>query len=208
MRCRESRKWMWIASTRPRNWRSTRHWRANPLSFCPTTTAAPSPAPPRSRLLGSPWASPGSNLPHGPRNGASSPSPAARNQRPGDELLGRHSAWLEVYSIDEPSLGVKGTPAELLALGRSMKASIRRNVGVPVSVGIAPTKRGLSWPAHGPRTTRVWQVCYWGLRTRHLYPRSASRCRCPPRTRSSGPQPPTRSSPTSTKASDTRGPGS
>ena len=45
------------------------------------------------------------------------------------ELLGRYSAWLEVYSIDEAFLGVKGTPDELLALGRSMKAAVRRNVG-------------------------------------------------------------------------------
>jgi DNA polymerase V len=36
------------------------------------------------------------------------------------ELLGRYSAWLEVYSIDEAFLGVKGTPAELLALGRTV----------------------------------------------------------------------------------------
>ncbi|WP_407710343.1 Y-family DNA polymerase [Arthrobacter nitrophenolicus] len=56
------------------------------------------------------------------------------------ELLGRHSAWLEVYSIDEAFLGVKGRPEELLALGRTMKAEVRRNVGVPVCVGIAPTK--------------------------------------------------------------------
>ena len=53
------------------------------------------------------------------------------------ELLGRYSAWLEVYSIDEAFLGVKGTPDELLALGRTMKTAVRRNVGVPVCVGIA-----------------------------------------------------------------------
>ena len=40
------------------------------------------------------------------------------------ELLGRYSAWLEVYSIDEAFLGVKGTPDELLALGRTMKAAV------------------------------------------------------------------------------------
>ena len=33
------------------------------------------------------------------------------------ELLGRYSAWLEVYSIDEAFLGVKGTPEELHAAG-------------------------------------------------------------------------------------------
>ncbi|MFP5312548.1 MAG: Y-family DNA polymerase [Actinomycetes bacterium] len=56
------------------------------------------------------------------------------------ELLGRYSAWLEVYSIDEAFLGVKGGPDDLLALGRRMKTAVRRHVGVPVCVGIAPTK--------------------------------------------------------------------
>ncbi|MDQ0662109.1 DNA polymerase V [Arthrobacter ulcerisalmonis] len=56
------------------------------------------------------------------------------------ELLGRYSAWLEVYSIDEAFLGVKGGPEELLAVGRAMKDAVRRHVGVPVCVGIAPTK--------------------------------------------------------------------
>ncbi|HSU46434.1 MAG TPA: Y-family DNA polymerase [Arthrobacter sp.] len=56
------------------------------------------------------------------------------------ELLGRYSAWLEVYSIDEAFLGVKGGPEQLLTLGRSMKDAVRRHVGVPVCVGIAPTK--------------------------------------------------------------------
>lgn len=56
------------------------------------------------------------------------------------ELLGRYSAWLEVYSIDEAFLGVKGTPDELLRLGLTIKSAVRRNVGVPVCVGIAGTK--------------------------------------------------------------------
>jgi DNA polymerase V len=56
------------------------------------------------------------------------------------ELLSRFSAWLEVYSIDEAFLGVRGNPGELLRLGLEMKAAVRRNVGVPVCVGIAGTK--------------------------------------------------------------------
>ena len=52
------------------------------------------------------------------------------------ELLGRYSAWLEVHSIDEAFLGVKGEADELLELGRTMKgrmpaarrrASLRRD---------------------------------------------------------------------------------
>jgi DNA polymerase V len=56
------------------------------------------------------------------------------------ELLGRYSAWLEIYSIDEAFLGVSGTPEELARLGHTMKNAVRRNVGVPVCVGIAGTK--------------------------------------------------------------------
>lgn len=55
-------------------------------------------------------------------------------------LLARYSAWQEVYSIDECFLGVKGTGEDLLALGRAMKEACRSHVGVPVCVGIAPTK--------------------------------------------------------------------
>jgi DNA polymerase V len=55
-------------------------------------------------------------------------------------LLARYSAWQEVYSIDECFLGVKGSGGDLLALGRAMKEACRSHVGVPVCVGIAPTK--------------------------------------------------------------------
>lgn len=50
-------------------------------------------------------------------------------------LLGNYSSFVDVYSIDEAFCAVKGTPAELLSLGRGMKAGIRKNVGVPVCVG-------------------------------------------------------------------------
>ena len=40
-----------------------------------------------------------------------------RNECPRDELLGRYSAWVEVYSIDEAFLGIRGTLDELQALG-------------------------------------------------------------------------------------------
>lgn len=46
---------------------------------------------------------------------------------------------MRIYSIDEAFLGVKGTPAELLTLGKAMKTAVQRNVGVPVCVGIATT---------------------------------------------------------------------
>jgi len=78
------------------------------------------------------------------------------------ELLGRYSAWLEVYSIDEAFLGVKGEPEQLLALGRTMKNAVRRNVGVPVCVGIAPTKTLAKlcnkWAKNNPA---FGGVCHW-----------------------------------------------
>ncbi len=78
------------------------------------------------------------------------------------ELLGRYSAWLEVYSIDEAFLGVKGEPEQLLALGRTMKDAVRRNVGVPVCVGIAPTKTLAKlcnkWAKNNPAFAGV---CHW-----------------------------------------------
>ena len=78
------------------------------------------------------------------------------------ELLGRYSAWLEVYSIDEAFLGVNGTPSELRQLGRSMKTAVRRNVGLPVCVGIAETKTlaklANKWAKHNPSFDGV---CHW-----------------------------------------------
>lgn len=55
-------------------------------------------------------------------------------------VLGRMSHEVEIYSCDEAFCTVKGTPDELLKLGREMKDAVRRNVGVPVCVGIASTK--------------------------------------------------------------------
>ncbi|GAA1495398.1 Y-family DNA polymerase [Paeniglutamicibacter kerguelensis] len=56
------------------------------------------------------------------------------------QLLGRHSAWVEVYSIDEAFLGVRGTLPELQQLARRMKQDVMDHLGLPVCVGIAKTK--------------------------------------------------------------------
>jgi DNA polymerase V len=78
------------------------------------------------------------------------------------ELMGRYQAWLEVYSIDEAFLCVKGTPAELLAMGRSMKTAVRRNVGVPVCVGIAPTKTLAKLANKWAKNNKAFDgVCHW-----------------------------------------------
>ena len=56
------------------------------------------------------------------------------------KLLGRFSAWMEVYSIDEAFLGVSGTLDELQTLGERIKAEVFRLTGLPVCVGIAKSK--------------------------------------------------------------------
>ncbi|CBQ74044.1 UmuC-like protein (plasmid) [Glutamicibacter arilaitensis Re117] len=56
------------------------------------------------------------------------------------KLLGRFSAWVEVYSIDEAFLGVSGTVDELQALGEQIKSEVFRLTGLPVCVGIATSK--------------------------------------------------------------------
>ncbi|GAA4033312.1 translesion error-prone DNA polymerase V subunit UmuC [Arthrobacter methylotrophus] len=56
------------------------------------------------------------------------------------ELLGRFSYLIEVYSIDEAFVSLRGTPEDLLKVGREIKAAVAKNIGLPVCVGIAPTK--------------------------------------------------------------------
>lgn len=56
------------------------------------------------------------------------------------KLLGRFSAWVEVYSIDEAFLGVSGTLDELQTLGERIKAEVFRLTGLPACVGIAKSK--------------------------------------------------------------------
>ncbi len=47
---------------------------------------------------------------------------------------------IEVYSIDEAFFDLRGMTEPLDELGRTIGRTIRRNVGIPVSIGIAPTK--------------------------------------------------------------------
>jgi DNA polymerase V len=56
-------------------------------------------------------------------------------------LLARHALGQEVYSIDECFLlPPGGTAEEQVRWARRLKATVARNVGLPVSIGIAPTK--------------------------------------------------------------------
>ncbi len=56
------------------------------------------------------------------------------------EVLSRFGTWQEVYSIDESFLGVQGNPDQLGELATRIRATVARSVGVPVCVGVAPTK--------------------------------------------------------------------
>lgn len=56
------------------------------------------------------------------------------------EIIGRYSAWQEVYSIDESFVGLRGTPAELEQIGREIRREVRQLTGVPVRVAMGATK--------------------------------------------------------------------
>ena len=56
------------------------------------------------------------------------------------EIIGRHAAWQEVYSVDESFIGMKGTLEELNALGHQIRADVLRETGIPVRVSIGRTK--------------------------------------------------------------------
>lgn len=50
------------------------------------------------------------------------------------------SAWVEVYSIDEAFVGVRGTPEQLKTWAREVKERILKHLGLPVCIGVARTK--------------------------------------------------------------------
>jgi len=57
------------------------------------------------------------------------------------EILRELVPAVEVYSIDEAFLDLNGIPLEELdALGHRIARTVRRSTGIPISVGIAPTK--------------------------------------------------------------------
>jgi len=56
------------------------------------------------------------------------------------EILGRYSAWQEVYSIDESFIRLTGTPGEIERLGREIRSTVMKLVGVPVRVAAGASK--------------------------------------------------------------------
>ena len=78
------------------------------------------------------------------------------------QVLAARVPALEPYSIDECFLDLRGIGGDLDVLGRSLVQAVEREVGLPVSLGIAPTRtlaklanrRAKGMPGHS-------QVCLW-----------------------------------------------
>lgn len=76
------------------------------------------------------------------------------------EVLSRFGTWQEVYSIDESFLGVQGTPEQLGELASRIRREVALNVGVPVCVGVAPTKTLAKFANHvAKRNAHLEGVC-------------------------------------------------
>src|SRR5699024_192524 len=76
--------------------------------------------------------------------------------------LSRFSAWLEVYSIDEAFLGLKGSLEDLHALGKQIKDEVLKLTGLPVCVGIAKTKTLAKLATEaGKKIEALGGVCVW-----------------------------------------------
>lgn len=57
------------------------------------------------------------------------------------QLLNEYSPGMEIYSIDEAFLDLSGFyHTDLRAYGQAMQQRVTKNTGIPISVGIAPTK--------------------------------------------------------------------
>lgn len=91
------------------------------------------------------------------------------------DLLHDVSPAVEAYSIDEAFIRVQATdPDGLAALGRRIRATVRRDLGIPVSVGIGPTKTLAKLASHGAKHSRalggvaVWDQCTESARARIL----------------------------------------
>ena len=70
------------------------------------------------------------------------------------QVLSSFAAGVEIYSIDEAFLDFSGMSLlapDLLTYGIRVRATVRQHTGIPVCVGIAPTKKPWpSWPTAWP----------------------------------------------------------
>ena len=56
------------------------------------------------------------------------------------QVLGRFTPIMEVYSIDECFLDLSGFSQDLTTYGNTIAKTVKQGTGIPVSIGIAPTK--------------------------------------------------------------------
>ncbi|MBN6741871.1 Y-family DNA polymerase [Acidithiobacillus sp. MC6.1] len=77
-------------------------------------------------------------------------------------VLGQFSAIQEVYSIDESFLDLTGMPGDPLAMGAVIRDRVRRWVGLPVCVGMGPTKTLAKLSNHfAKKQPNLAGVCDW-----------------------------------------------
>ncbi|MHB1247829.1 MAG: Y-family DNA polymerase [Polaromonas sp.] len=78
-------------------------------------------------------------------------------------VLRQFSPHQEVYSIDECFLGLDGMRQDLTAYGQQMRQQVRRWTGIPVCVGIGPTKTLTKLANHIAKKGAKWNgVCDLG----------------------------------------------
>lgn len=82
------------------------------------------------------------------------------------QVLERYTHDLDVYSIDEAFLAVDyrtaADPEAMTDLGRQARDSLRRLVGVPVCVGVAPTRTQAKLANRAAKKLDVFEgVCVW-----------------------------------------------
>jgi DNA polymerase V len=70
------------------------------------------------------------------------------------EILGGFTPAVEVYSIDEAFLRLHGSPQGLVGEARAIRERVRHDLGIPVSVGIAPTRTLAKLASHGAKRSR------------------------------------------------------
>jgi DNA polymerase V len=71
------------------------------------------------------------------------------------QLLSKFTPAIEMYSIDEAFLDFTGfNYINLDKLGKSIRASVKRNIGLPVTVGIAPSKTLAKMANHYAKKTK------------------------------------------------------
>lgn len=85
------------------------------------------------------------------------------------QVLSRFTPDLEIYSIDEAFLGMAGFGARLESHARALRAAVLQWTGIPVSVGIAPTKTLAKVANHAAKKMRNTEGrCCCSMRQRRM----------------------------------------